>query len=116
MLSSVGSTCTPSKISDVIPCLVSESAMRAGIPSALIWESVRMSTRLAPNWAISKPISSTAPAPNFSGGAQLLDLVGVVAEHHSRVRLGGDPAQLLHARVELLEVVDDRGRDGGRAE
>ena len=78
MLSSVGSTCTPSKISELIPCLVSDSAMRAGMPSALIWGSVRMSTRLAPNWAISKPISSTAPAPNFSGGAPQVKMVSSV--------------------------------------
>ena len=78
MLSSVGSTCTPSKISDVIPCLVSDSAIRAGIPSSLIPGSVRMRTRLAPNWAISKPISSTAPAPNFSGGAPQVKMVSSV--------------------------------------
>src|SRR5438067_557784 len=34
MLSSVGSTCTPSQISEVIPCLASDSAMRAGMPGA----------------------------------------------------------------------------------
>src|SRR5215831_21227745 len=69
MLSSVGSTWTPSKISEPIPYLASESAIRAGMPSPLILGSVRMSTRRAPCWAMSKPISSTAPGPNFSGGA-----------------------------------------------
>ena len=78
MLSSVGSTCTPSKISEVIPYRVSESAIRAGMPSALTLGSVRISTRLAPNWAISNPISSTAPAPNFSGGAPQVKMVSSV--------------------------------------
>src|SRR5215831_17909887 len=69
MLSSVGSTWTPSKISELIPYRASEPATRAGMPSPLILGSVRMSTRRAPCWAMSKPTSSTAPGPNFSGGA-----------------------------------------------
>src|SRR6266516_3103984 len=69
MLSSVGSTWQPSKISELMPYRASESATRAGMPSSLTLGSVRMRTRRAPYWAISKPISSTAPAPNFSGGA-----------------------------------------------
>ena len=91
MLSSVGSTCTPSKISEVIPCLVRDSAMRAGMPSALIWGSVRISTRLAPNWAISKPISSTAPAPNFSGGAPQVKMVSSVRSVPSPPVTGSSP-------------------------
>ena len=91
MLSSVGSTWTPSKISEVIPCLVRDSAMRAGMPSALIWGSVRMSTRLAPNWAISKPISSTAPAPNFSGGAPQVKMVSSVRSVPSSPVTGSSP-------------------------
>src|SRR5215813_12786974 len=78
MLSSVGSTWTPSKISEVIPYLASESATRAGRPSSLILGSVRMSTRRAPCWAMSKPISSTAPAPNFSGGAPQVKMLSSV--------------------------------------
>ena len=52
--------------------------MRCGMPIALIVGSVRMRTRLTLNWAISKPISSTAPAPNFSGGAPQVKMVSSV--------------------------------------
>src|SRR3954468_9911029 len=149
MLSSVGSTWTPSKISARISYLVSESAIRCGRPAECTVASVMISTRSTPYWDRSKPISSTAPGPNFRGGApqvkivssvcgvsyvavigraprpgsavaaggrraQLVDLVGVVAEDHGRVRLLGDAADLLHRGVELLEVVHDRGGHGGR--
>src|SRR4051812_8292895 len=149
MLSSVGSTWTPSKISARISYLVSESAIRCGRPAECTLASVMISTRSTPYWDRSKPISSTAPGPNFRGGApqgkivssvcgvsyvavigraprpgsavvaggrraQLVDLVGVVAEDHGRVRLLGDAADLLHRGVELLEVVHDRGGHGGR--
>src|SRR6185312_2682614 len=138
MLSSVGSTCTPSKISEAMSYFVSWSWIRFGMPVPLIVESVTMSTRLTLYWLISNPISSSAPAPNFSGGApqvkivssvrslvsviapssrvgagrhsQLGDLLRVVAEHHRGVALLGDAAQLLDRGVPALEVVDDGSR------
>src|SRR5215475_3219735 len=91
MLSSVGSTWTPSKISELIPYLASESATRAGMPSPLILGSVRMSTRRAPNWAMSKPISSTAPAPNFSGGAPQVKMLSSAGSAPVAAAIAGSP-------------------------
>src|SRR5215469_11352903 len=98
MLSSVGSTWTPSKISELIPYPARELAMRAGTPSSLIRGSVRMRTRRAPCWAMSKPISSTAPGPNFSGGAPQVKMLSSARS----------------LPVEVIAGSFRRGADGGR--
>ncbi len=68
-LTSVGSTCTPSYTTDSTPKPDMASAIRAGHPVAATPRSVTTSTRRAPSWARSKPISSAEPGPNFSWGA-----------------------------------------------
>src|SRR5215468_9265214 len=91
MLSSVGSTWTPSKISELIPYRASEPATRAGTPSPLIRGSVRMSTRRAPCWGMSKPISSTAPGPNFSGGAPQVKMLSSAGPGPVSAAIAGSP-------------------------
>ena len=67
-LTSVGSTCTPSQTEASTPNAFIASAMRCGEPVAATPLSVTTSTRRAPSWARSKPISSAAPGPNFRLG------------------------------------------------
>src|SRR5450756_2156789 len=75
MLSSVGSTCTPSKTSDVMPYRVRASAMRCATPLCPTPWSVSTSTRCTPYWARSQPISSAGPGPHISGGAPHVKIV-----------------------------------------
>ena len=76
-LSSVGSTCTPEKTVGLSPACCIDSAARLGTPVAATPSSVTISTRSSPSWAQSKPISSSAPTPNFSGGAPQVTTVSV---------------------------------------
>ena len=69
MLSSVGSTWTPSKTEAVMPNWAIWSATRCGPPVAATPGSVTTSTRWTPYWLRSKPISLLAPGPNFRAGA-----------------------------------------------
>src|SRR3984957_6515914 len=76
-LTSVGSTRAPLKTVGLSPAFCSDSAARPGIPVAATPSSVTISTRSRPSWAQSKPISSSAPTPNFSGGAPPVKTVSV---------------------------------------
>ena len=69
MLSSVGSTCTPSKTWASMPNRDICPATRCGVPVAATPGSVMTRARLTPYWLRSKPISSEAPGPNLSCGA-----------------------------------------------
>ena len=68
-LSSVGSTCTRSNTSASRSNSFIWSATRCGQPVAATPASVTTSTREAPYWLRSKPISPAEPGPNFSRGA-----------------------------------------------
>ena len=69
MLSSVGSTRTPSNTRASIPNWAIWSATRCGMPVAATPGSVTTRARLTPYWLRSNPISSEAPGPNLSCGA-----------------------------------------------
>jgi hypothetical protein len=77
-LASVGSTCTPVYTEGLSPAPRIDSAARSGMPVAATPSSVMISTRDSPSWPQSKPISSIAPAPNFSGGAPQVKTVSVM--------------------------------------
>src|SRR3954467_3063233 len=88
--------------------------MRSGRPVCCMPGSVISRMRLAPYWARSKPISSQAPAPNFSGGAPHVNTDSSVGTGGTVMRglRSGVVAAVAHGLelVDLLGVVaeDDR--------
>ncbi len=79
MLSSVGSTCTPSKTTPSMPNAPNWPATCAGIPVAATPGSVTTRARCTPYWLRSKPISPDAPGPNLSCGAPYVKTDSAVA-------------------------------------
>src|ERR1039458_5616624 len=112
MLSSVGSTCTPSNTWASMPNWAIWSATRCGVPVAATPGSVTTRARLTPYWLRSKPISSEAPGPNLSCGAPYVKTVSGFAGPVLADSVSARPVSQLSVsplRVSPLRVSEDHG-------
>src|SRR2546430_4424658 len=75
------------------------------MPGRLLGGWVKMRTRRAPYWAMSKPISSTAPAPNFSGGAPQVKMVSSVGSAPVAAAIAGSHLPGALGRRQLMRAL-----------